>query len=293
MIGYVKRSELDVAKYNLCIENSKNSRIYAFSWYLDIVADNWDVLILNDYEAVMPLPWRSKNFIKYIYPPCWAQQLGVFSAKTIDNKLTLNFIKSIPKKFKKITLNLNSENPISNKRIIDKTNYILPLNKPYSELLMNYKQVRRRHKNRSNSEKFSISKTNISQETIQLFIKEKQNIVDLKESDYNKLEQLIAYLNDKKRVTILTVKDEKEVLLGGAFFLKDSKRLTYLFSSTSKEGREKKVMTYIIDSMIEEYSASHLILDFEGSVVPGIAFFFKSFGAEKEMYFNYQKRLFF
>ncbi len=37
MIRYLKRLELDIEKCNLCIENSKNSRIYAFSWYLDIV----------------------------------------------------------------------------------------------------------------------------------------------------------------------------------------------------------------------------------------------------------------
>ena len=79
MIYYLKRNQLDDNKYNSCIKQSKNSRIYAFSWYLDCVADNWDALVLNDYEAVMPLPWRQKYVIKYIYPPAWTQQLGVFS----------------------------------------------------------------------------------------------------------------------------------------------------------------------------------------------------------------------
>ncbi|MDP3354122.1 MAG: hypothetical protein Q8S44_10335, partial [Flavobacteriaceae bacterium] len=67
MIYYVKRQNLDIEKYDTCIDRALNSRIYAYSWYLDIVADHWDALILNDYEAVMPLPWRSKYFIKYIY----------------------------------------------------------------------------------------------------------------------------------------------------------------------------------------------------------------------------------
>ena len=49
MIQYVKRQHLDVSKYDFCIENSTQSRIYAFSWYLDIVADHWDVLVLDDY----------------------------------------------------------------------------------------------------------------------------------------------------------------------------------------------------------------------------------------------------
>jgi hypothetical protein len=47
-------------KYDTCMAQSLNSRIYAFSWYLDAVADHWDVLVYGDYEAVMPLPWRQK-----------------------------------------------------------------------------------------------------------------------------------------------------------------------------------------------------------------------------------------
>ncbi|PHR74162.1 MAG: hypothetical protein COA67_02005 [Lutibacter sp.] len=293
MIRYIKRSELDIEKYDLCIENSKNSRIYAFSWYLDIVADNWDVLILNDYEAVMPLPWRSKYFIKFIYPPCWTQQLGVFSDKEIDKELVDVFIKSIPKRFKKITLNLNSENNILKEKVIIKTNYILPLNKPYGELFKNYKSVRRRYKTRFNKEDLDLFKVATSQEIIKLFVLQKKSSVDLKKSDYDRLEQLISYLTSINSVDIIIVKNKGGVLLGGAFFIKDSKRITYLFSSVSPEGRDKKVMTYIIDSVIKEYADSNFILDFEGSMIPGIAFFFKSFGSQEEMYFNFQKRLIF
>ena len=101
MIQYLKRNQLDIIKYDNCIELSLNSRIYVFSWYLDIVSDNWDVLVLNDYEAVMPLPWRQKYFIKYVYPPAWTQQLGVFSNSKINADLVKQFVKSIPKKFKK------------------------------------------------------------------------------------------------------------------------------------------------------------------------------------------------
>ena len=49
LIKYIQREHLDEEKYNDCIENSIQSNSYAFSWYLDIVCDNWDVLVLNDY----------------------------------------------------------------------------------------------------------------------------------------------------------------------------------------------------------------------------------------------------
>ncbi|MDP4600608.1 MAG: hypothetical protein NWS84_05650, partial [Polaribacter sp.] len=87
MILYLKRAALDVEKYDLCIENSIQSRIYAFSWYLDIVADHWDVLVLNDYEAVMPLPWKKKFGLKYITQPYFCQQLGIFSKEEISEEI--------------------------------------------------------------------------------------------------------------------------------------------------------------------------------------------------------------
>ena len=72
MIRYLTENEIDFKKYDQCIANALNSRIYAYSWYLDIVADkNWDVLVLNDYEAVMPMPKRKRYFINYIFYTKW------------------------------------------------------------------------------------------------------------------------------------------------------------------------------------------------------------------------------
>ena len=84
MIQYVKRKYLDEDKYNFCIENSIQSKVYAFSLYLDIVADNWDVLVLNDYKAVMPIPWNKKFLLKYSLQPFFCQQLGVYSKEILE-----------------------------------------------------------------------------------------------------------------------------------------------------------------------------------------------------------------
>jgi len=68
-IKYIKRADLLIEKYDTCIDLAINSRIYAYSWYLDVVADHWDALVYGDYEAVMPIPklklkrnlWFPKN----------------------------------------------------------------------------------------------------------------------------------------------------------------------------------------------------------------------------------------
>jgi len=289
LIQYIERSNLDVEKYNFCIENSINSRIYAFSWYLDIVADNWHALVLDDYRAVMPLPWRSKFLIKYVYTPCWTQQLGVFSSDKINEDLIDSFIKNIPKKFKKITINFNSGNQVFGKHMSERINYILPLNKAYKELFRGYKYIRRRRKKRLPLDYVKIAKTASIIDIIKLHKKQKRFIQDLdSKPDYVILKKLVDYLLETKRIEIIIALEE-DTTIGGAIFLKDKKRITYLMSAVSQTGRSKQSMTLIIDSVIEKYSNSNYVLDFEGSMIPGIAFFFKSFGAIKENYYLLSK----
>jgi len=48
------------------------------------MADQWDALVLNDYEAVMPLTWNKKYGIHYLFQPFFCASLGVFAKKKKD-----------------------------------------------------------------------------------------------------------------------------------------------------------------------------------------------------------------
>ncbi len=69
MIKYVSHEVIDREKWDKCIDNSTNGLVYAYSWYLDLICDEWNALIENDYESVFPLPFRKKGFIQYTYQP--------------------------------------------------------------------------------------------------------------------------------------------------------------------------------------------------------------------------------
>ena len=47
-IQYLSHEQIDKAKWDQCIDNASNGLIYAYSFYLDTMADNWDALVLND-----------------------------------------------------------------------------------------------------------------------------------------------------------------------------------------------------------------------------------------------------
>ncbi len=293
MISYLTRDNLNVKKYDRCIANADNTRIYSCSWYLDIVAnEQWDVLVLDDYVAVMPLPKRRKYFLHYIYLLSWSQQLGVFGS-TIDANLISQFIEAIPKKFKLIDIFLNSENRFNDKNITTRTNYILPLNSSYEVLFKNFKKGRKSNIKQALNSDLRIVQNYNYDDIITFFRANKGHEISKKESDYDTLNELIARgieLGMAESVGVINAQNE---LVGGAFFLKDTKRITYLFSSVDAEGRTNQAMSLILNDVIKRFESTNFVLDFEGSMIPEIASFFRSFGAVEETYYHYKKYVLF
>ena len=112
MIRFVEHNEVDTNKWDKCVKRSINSTPYAFSWYLDIVVSNWNALILNDYEAVFPLPTRKKWGIQYAFTPFWVQQLGLISQTKEGLDRIDDFITAIPNTYRFLELNMNHIAPV-------------------------------------------------------------------------------------------------------------------------------------------------------------------------------------
>ena len=59
-VSYLQNKDIDKIKWDKCIDTASNGLIYAYSFYLDTMAKHWDALVMNDYEAVMPITWNKK-----------------------------------------------------------------------------------------------------------------------------------------------------------------------------------------------------------------------------------------
>ncbi len=60
MIKLLSNDQIDRALWDKTIESSPYGMIYALSWYLDIVCPDWEALVSDNYEQVMPLPVKKK-----------------------------------------------------------------------------------------------------------------------------------------------------------------------------------------------------------------------------------------
>lgn len=284
-IKFVKRSEIDIKKWQACCEQSDNFCIYVNYWYLDIMCENqWVALVQNDYEAVMPLPVRKKwGLLPYIYQPFFTQQLGIFYPTETPVNL-MAFIKAIPRKYVKV--NLQIHNYLPELKLKAKTNYLLPLNKSYTELEKNYSRDAR--KNLAKCEGVRID-PDISIEEIVNLNKEVWGPLNasVQQKDYNNFIR-VCYEAEKHNSLIKIKVSMNGELHGAALFLIGTKRIHYLCGAPTAEGRKYSSMHAIIDHIIQRFANTNKVLDFEGSELENVAVFYKKFGAVKENYYLYK-----
>jgi hypothetical protein len=283
-IKYITNDKIDKQKWNNCISSAENGLIYAYSYYLDIMAKNWDALILNDYEAVMPLTWNKKYGICYLYQPAFTQQLGIFSKSSLTPHFMEGFISCVKKQFRFAEIFLNFGNTFPGEQL--QANFILLLKHSYTVISLGFKNDL--IKNLKQAEKFNLSyvSSNDYKQAIDLYINEyASRMPHVKANDYNAFRKLCAVLSSKDMLVIRKVLSPSGDLLAIALFLKDKKRLYNVLSTILPAGKTTAANHFLFDQLIKEFATRIDVLDFEGSDIKGVAAFYKKFGAINKPYF--------
>ncbi len=283
MIHYLRHKDIDQKKWDNCIENAINALPYAYFRYLNIAAEeNWDALILDDYEAVFPLPFKNRVVFKQVYQPFFVQQLGLFFTKPEHQNQLHYFINAIPSHFRKINLHLNAQNPAleSFLKVKHKVTHHIVLDKPYTELIQSYTTNTKRNLKKAVNYKLQNTRDIMPAELIRYRKKflGKELRGTQSDSDQNRLQKLMEMLLSINKGFISGVSDENNELLALAFFIKSNGHLIFLSAVSTDIGKEKQAMTFLIDNTIKSFSDSGLIFDFEGSMIPGLARYYKGFG---------------
>lgn len=282
-IRFLTRKEIDIDKWDRCIENAANGLIYARSFYLDIMAKNWSALIQGDYEAIMPLPWNRKYFISYLYQPIFTAQLGLFVLHNVNDDLIEEFVTSAENKFRFCEMHLNYFNKTI--RLPSRSNYVLQLDQAYTEIRKGYKKRLLVNLREADSHQLHYSSSENFLSTVVLYEKEYGNrFKHLKTKHFDRFRQLCTEMRKRECIIVREVKDSYGNLLSSSIFFMDRRRIYNIMSVTLKSGREKRSHFHLIDQLIREYSSQNILLDFEGSELPGVAEFYKKFGPRLEPY---------
>lgn len=289
MIRRLKYQEIDFKKYTECLENSEQQKYSATLDFLNVVSGKqWEILVYNDYEAVMPVPYMKKFGLKIVINPKLCQQLGIFS-KTDNIQVNDQFLGFFEKKYNIWYYAFNDTNQFT-KKLKERQNFLIyPAD--YNEVRQKYSPKRKRklrldEEVLQNSEVRKVTMNEvldfISQNTIGAKDeKDKQKFLQTF-SDFEQAQhlQLTAFFYHKTIINIIAVySDEKTLALLGTF--------------NAKEHIKLSGSSVIIDHIISE-NIQTKIFDFEGSDVPAIEEFFRGFRPELKMYpttFNSKKEL--
>jgi hypothetical protein len=290
MIRYLSYNEIDKVKWDKCIDQSGLNLIYSYSWFLDIVSPHWDAIVYNDYEAVMAVTWKKKFNFRYICMPYFTQQLGIISKTEITYPIWMAFITMLKQKYLLIQYKLNFSNiNINNEHIIRNNNYILNLNFNYENLYKNFSESNRKNIRRAERNKLVIT-DNISFEEFTSFMERelRRKVSIIKSNDYEMLCHLLENIGKHLKIEKYVIREimTKEIL-SAAIFIFFKNRIIF-YSASSEEGKKLKAMFYLLNEFIKDKSETEYILDFSGSNIPDIAYFFKGFGAINQPYFSIQ-----
>lgn len=283
-IKYLKHNQIDKQKWDSAIENSQNGLVYALSWYLDIVSPGWSALIDGDYEIVMPLPVKRKYGIWYIIQPPFTQQLGAFYKQGVIVEMD-SLLKRIPKTFKYIDINLNSENfPGIEFKYLPIINYELNLNNTYDANFNSFSVNTKRNIKKAKKHNLKII-GDLGSTEICVF-KKKYAVEKISKQQNDILKRLTKQLELNEEGRGISVMNENGELISAVFLIKKFNRLIYLISASNKQGKEKLAIFLLINELIRNNSNVNLVLDFEGGVIPSISRFLGGFGAYKKKYYR-------
>ncbi|MCY1722694.1 hypothetical protein OU798_20255 [Prolixibacteraceae bacterium Z1-6] len=283
---YIKHSEINSERWNRCIDNAQNCRIYAYDWHLDRTAEVWDALVWGDYEFVMPLPYRKKLGVKYLYQPLYSQQLGIFPSPT--PKIEKAFYKYLTENFSYSDFHLNAENlqpgEIGELQFLPRKNLLLPLVHEYEILSASFSKNTKRNIAKARQQELNLVK-GIRLQTYMNFKAENLQ-AKIGKKELASLKSLISYGLYKGFGQIYGVYTANNQLCAAVYFCRWKERVIYFNAASSQTGKELGAMYFLLNKFIEENAGKNLILDFEGSMIPGVARFYNGFGAKAETYFQ-------
>jgi len=306
------RQEIDLLKWDACIDQSPNGLVYGSSSYLDDMALHWDALIQGDYKAVMPLTWNKKWGVRYLYQPPLTPQLGIFSPQPITEDLVAAFLQSALSHFKFAEIYLNFANRSPGLRPF--TNIVLDLNAPYEEVRANYKKDLEKNLRRAAGFPLQYSPSSDVDGAIDLYrAYYAAKTPHVSASDYSRFAGFCHNALNRDSVIIRTVYARKDNEYPGfshaaesilskshpanqpalpplalALLLKKKHRLYLLMSVCPPAGRKVEANHFLLDNLIREFAGTGFLLDFDGSEIPGVAHFYNNFGGINQPFFFYR-----
>ncbi len=287
-IQFIKREDINLDTWHLLSNPKDTAMIYNQWWYIDSMSDSqWGALVVDNYRLALPLPFRKKMGLQYIYQPFITQRFDLIGESLPAHNTVGTLISAIPSRFVVVNLSIGSQlESFGQFKVIERTNHILDLNCEYEKIAAAYNRNTRRNIQAAEKSSLVIDfglnfrdflMCQISWEPQSLTAPHKLRLLNLWHNMNRYAEPFIA-----------TAYVGKNPVAVGLFCVY-AERLYFLLCASNLEGKEQKAMFWLLDNVIRRYARQRLVLDFTGSSIPDIARRNLGFGAQTETFFAVEK----
>ena len=164
-------------------------------------------------------------------------------------------------------------------RLSKKTNYIFPLLDTLDEMLTKWSKSRKNKLNQT-------SQLQVQSLDNEAFLSEIQAFSNDGESNWRPSEKEIKLLHQihlsGKALSYRVVLENEAISL--VLLVDWGNRLHYLLGISNATGLKYEAVAFFFKNLMVMQKESNKVIDFEGSSLPGVASFFRSMGAEEELY---------
>ncbi len=283
-IEYKKYNEIDFTKWDNCVKNSLSDDISGFSWYLDALYENWDALIYDDYNVVMPLPLSKFLNYSYIKQSPLALKTGVFYQKTPKSTTINNFINSIPSNIRSVDFDMENY-LIENKKVklSEKIIYQLDLVSKYKYLYKYFDDEVKQILEEPDIQKITFQRGSTVNQFIDFIV---QSSIPTKKN-IAKIRLFIASLIRKKQGEIYTAYNSNNTICAAAFFISSHFSINMINIYTEKSDFGRKAAIALVNNYIKENSEKPVTLIFHHhNNKKNIIDFYSGFGCSKRVMMN-------
>lgn len=287
-IRYLKNTEINFVRWDNCINNAINNSIFAYSWYLNILCDSWEALVIDDYKYVMPLLRKTKFKKNLFFTSKLGIRLGVFTNQLLTENIVKQFINSIPYADSVIDISLNMFNKLSDSKVKNIKTYELDLIQSYKKITEKYSNLFQKELQIARNNKITIIKGLLPNDLINFSQKQKaRSKPELNQNDVQKLRIIMAHSLRYNLGAAYGAYTANNNLCAVAFFIKSNRKLYLLYTAINNYGLNSNAFQLLIDKYIEVHSEKDLTLNIENIISNNDIDFFSGVGAHDYKFQQY------
>jgi hypothetical protein len=273
-LNFIQREHIDIEKWDRLVSTTKGSSVFSMSFYLDAVAENWCILVNEDYTRGMAIPYVVRLKQRCCYTPIFVRYLEWFGPTMDDHR----FMALLKTNFRQGQL--NTKQKVRAKKLKRKVFQVIP---PVSESDANSQTKRMLNKFGKSSleltwgDDLSMIMHHIRREL-------PQKVHSLNRASLDRLGVLVSVLQEKKILQMLTVR-EKGRGVGGIFVVEFNGSLLYLKGAMNKDIKDMGGMYAAMQEAIDLSQSKQLLFDFGGSNAEGVKRFNTNLGGQDSKYY--------